>query len=321
MKKIKGVKILKHVNLKKYNTYRIECYADYLAIPENVESLINLLKYLKDKNIRYKIIGGGSNLIFHGNFKGFLISLARLDKISINKNKITVESGASLIKTSLKAAKLGLAGMEFASGIPGTIGGAVYNNAGAYKSDMGYIVESIKVLTKDLKIKRIYNKDLDFHYRKSLLKVTNDYICLEANIILKYGDKDKIQNVIKDRKQRRIETQPLSYPSAGSVFRNPENNYAGKLIEDIGYKGKIIGGAKISEKHANFIINIGGATGDDIIKLINQTKEKIKQEYGINLILEQEIVEGSYEERKEENNKKTKKICSKESSKKQKTKA
>ena len=180
--------------------------------------------------------------------------------------------------------------MEFATGIPGTVGGAIFNNAGAYKSDMGYIVESIMVLTPNLEIKKMYNKELKFHYRTSFLKENPGYICLSANIVLKHGKKEEILNVIEDRKQRRFMTQPLEYPSAGSVFRNPEGNYAGKLIEDIGYKGKRLGGAKVSEKHANFIINENNATGKDIVKLIDEIKTKVNEQYNIDLILEQEIV-------------------------------
>jgi len=180
--------------------------------------------------------------------------------------------------------------MEFATGIPGTVGGAIFNNSGAYKSDMGYIVESVLVLTPSLELKRIYNKDLDFHYRTSFLKNNPEYICLEANIILKNGDKEEIKNIIEDRKKRRLMSQPLEYPSAGSVFRNPTDLFAGKLIEDIGYKGKKIGGAMVSEKHANFIINIDGATGKDIIRLIDEIKQKVKEKYNVELVLEQEIV-------------------------------
>lgn len=164
-------------------------------------------------------------------------------------------------------------------------------NAGAYKSDMGYVVKSIKVLTPDLEIKTMYNRELDFHYRSSFLQKNNGYICLEATLQLRKGNRSLILEVINDRKKRRLETQPLEYPSAGSVFRNPEGDYAGRLIEEIGYKGKIIGGAQVSEKHANFIINKGNATGEDIKELINEIKEKVKEKYNIDLKCEQEIVE------------------------------
>ena len=214
-----------------------------------------------------------------------------LKNLEINDNIIKVGAGYSLIKLSLKCARLGLAGLEFAAGIPGSIGGAVFMNAGAYKSDMGYIVKEVKVLTPDLEIKTLSNKEMDFHYRTSFLKKNPEYICLEATIELTKGDRDLILEVINDRKKRRIESQPLEFPSAGSVFRNPEDDYAGRIIEEIGYKGKRIGDAKVSDKHANFIINVGHAKGDDIKKLILEIREEVIKKYGIELKIEQEFVE------------------------------
>lgn len=290
LKKIKCGKVLQDVSLVKYTTYKLNNKADYMVFPENIDDLIKLIKYLKENKIKHKIIGGGSNLIFKNDYKGVLIKLDNFNKLVIDDTKIKVESGYNLIKLALKVSKLGLTGMEFATGIPGTVGGAIFNNSGAYKSDMGYIVESITVLTPNLEIKKLYNKDLNFHYRTSYLKENENYICLDATIILKHGNKDEILSVIEDRKMRRLMSQPLEYPSAGSVFRNPLNNYAGKLIEDIGYKGKSINGVKVSEKHANFIINENNATGLDVIKLIDEIKQEVKKKYNIDLVLEQEIV-------------------------------
>lgn len=292
LESLKIGKILKQVDLSKYTTYKIKETADFLAIPDDLDSFLELLRFIKQKKIKYKIIGGGSNLIFHGNYHGVLIKLENLNHCKINGTKVIVGAGYPLIKLATKVSKMGLTGMEFATGIPGTVGGAVFNNAGAYKSDMGYIVKEIKVLTNENKIIVLKNNQLDFHYRTSFLKKHPEYICLEATIQLKKGNKEEMLEIIKDRKKRRIESQPLDYPSAGSVFRNPKDLYAGKLIEDIGYKGKMIGGAKVSEKHANFIINYNEASSDDIINLIKEIKEKIKEEYNIDLILEQEIVEG-----------------------------
>ena len=290
LKKLKCGKIESNVNLLKYNTYKVNAITKYMAFPENEKDLIRLISYLKENKIKFKILGGGANLIFENDYDGVLIKLDHFDKLTIDDTKIKVGAGYNLIKLALKTSKLGLTGMEFATGIPGTVGGAIFNNAGAYKSDMGYIVESIMVLTPNLEIKKMYNKELKFHYRTSFLKENPGYICLSANIVLKHGKKEEILNVIEDRKQRRFMTQPLEYPSAGSVFRNPEGNYAGKLIEDIGYKGKRLGGAKVSEKHANFIINENNATGKDIVKLIDEIKTKVNEQYNIDLILEQEIV-------------------------------
>ena len=287
---IKKMKKIENVDLSKYTTYRLKTKASCMVFPENTNDLIKLIKYLKDNSVKYKIIGGGSNLIFEHDYDGVLIKLDNFDKLEIKDTKVTVGAGYNLMKLAIKLCKLGLTGIEFATGIPGTVGGAVFNNSGAYKSDMGYIVESIKVLTPNLEIKTLYNHDLKYHYRTSFLKDNPEYICLEANIVLKHGKKEEILEVIEDRKKRRLMSQPLDYPSAGSVFRNPPDNFAGKLIEDIGYKGKTIGGAKVSEKHANFIINYKDATGEDIVKLINEIKEKVKEKYDIDLVLEQEIV-------------------------------
>lgn len=288
---IKKIKINENVNLSKFTTYRLNVNAAYVAYPENVDELIKLIKYLKDNSIKYKILGGGANLIFTKDYDGVLIKLDHFDKLEIKDTKVTVGAGYNLIKLATKLCRMGLTGIEFATGIPGTVGGAIFNNSGAYKSDMGYIVESIKVLTPDLEIKKLYNHDLNYHYRTSFLKENPGYVCLEATIILKHGNKDEILEVIEDRKKRRLMSQPLEFPSAGSVFRNPKDNFAGKLIEDIGYKGKEVGGAKVSEKHANFIINYNNATGEDIVKLINEIRENVKKQYDIDLILEQEIVE------------------------------
>lgn len=291
LKKIKCGKIKENVDLSLYTTYKVKATGKYMVFPSNIEELICLMNFIKSKKLKYKVIGGGSNLIFENPiYDGILINLSKFDDVNFNETTIKVSAGYSLMKLALKACRMSLTGLEFATGIPGTVGGAIYNNAGAYKSDMGYIVESVDVLTPDFKIKTFYNKDLSFHYRTSFFKSNPGYIILSATIILKKGNLKEIQSIIEDRKQRRLMSQPLDYPSAGSVFRNPNNNYAGALIENIGYKRKEIGGAKVSEKHANFIINYGSATGSDIVKLIEEIKSKVKEKFDIDLVLEQEIV-------------------------------
>lgn len=291
LKKQKLGKIELEPQLKKYTTYKIGGTALAVITPYGLEELIEILKILDKHNIKRKIIGNGSNLIFKDRYDGVIIKLSEFKQLEIKDTVITVGAGYSLPKLCLKTAKLGLTGLEFAAGIPGTVGGAVFMNAGAYKSDMGYIVSEIKIIDENYKIKTLYNRDLDFHYRSSILQKNPKYICIEAKIVLKKGVSNIIMDVLEDRKQRRLLTQPLEYPSAGSVFRNPENDYAGRLIEELGYKGKNIGGAYVSEKHANFIINKGDATSSDIINLINEIKSDVKNNYNIDLILEQEIVE------------------------------
>ena len=283
-------KIMDNVPLKNLTSYKLSGIASKVIFPSNVPELIELMKYIRKNHLKYKVIGSGSNLIFDGDYNGILIKLDKLDHLTIKNCEITVEAGYLLKKLALKACRLGLTGLEFATGIPGTVGGACSNNSGAYNSDMGYIVKSLKVLTPSLEIKIMENKELDYHYRTSFFEKNPEYIILEANIQLKKGNKQEILEIVEDRKKRRIASQPLEYPSAGSVFRNPTNNYAGKLIEDIGYKGKQKNDAMVSEKHANFIINKGNAYVRDIIELINEIKEKVKQTYDIDLYLEQEIV-------------------------------
>ncbi len=292
IKKLKCGKVVSHAKMCDYTTYKVGGKVIGVVYPISIEALITLIKFLKSKNIRYKILGNGSNVIFKNTYYDMIIiKLNYLNDLKISGKKIIVGSGYNLIALSLKAAKENLTGLEFASGIPGTVGGAIYMNAGAYKSDMGYIVKEVKVLDPNLNVIVLKNNELDFHYRTSFLKQHENYICLEATLELNYGKKEAIMEVIRDRKKRRLESQPLNYPSAGSVFRNPNSNYAGKLIEDLGFKGKSIGGAMVSVKHANFIINYNRATGEEIIELINTVKEKVKEEYGIELIVEQEIVE------------------------------
>jgi len=289
LKKLKCGKVIENVDLKKYTSYKLNETAKVLIVVDNENDLLKLLNYIKENNLKYKIIGGGTNLIFDGYYDGILIKLD-LTKLKINKNVIEVQAGYNLMALSLKVSKLGLTGMEFSSGIPGTVGGAIINNSGAYKSDMGYIVKSTKVITPELEIKELSNKEMDFYYRTSFFKKNPGYIVLSAKIVLANGDKNEIMEIIKDRKKRRIETQPLEYPSAGSVFRNPEGLAAWKLIEDTGFKGKKIGDAMVSLKHANFIVNDGSVKGTDIIKLINEIKANVKEKYNVELILEQEIV-------------------------------
>ena len=283
----------KDVPLSKHTTYKVGGKAKLMVYPKNVDSLIKLLKLLKTHEIKYKILGLGSNVLFSDNvFDGVIIRLSELDNVEFfGRNKIRVGSGYSLMKLSLLAAKKGLAGLEFASGIPGTVGGAVFMNAGAYKSDMGYVVTEVKVLTPDFNIITLENKEMNFHYRTSFLQTHPGYICLEAVIKLEKGDKNALDEVIKERRQRRMESQPLEYPSAGSVFRNPEGMFAGKLIEDLGLKGKTIGGAQVSEKHANFIINYNKkAKGSDIKRLIELVHDKVLEEYDVDMKIEQEFV-------------------------------
>lgn len=284
-------KFIENASLKKFTTYKVGGIAKVIVYPKDTNQLINLLKLIKQKNINYKILGNGSNLLFSDKeYNGVLIKLDEFNKIEIQKNYITVGAGYSLMKLAALATRKSLAGLEFAAGIPGTVGGAIFMNAGAYKSDMGYIVKKIKVLTPDFRIISMTNSELDFHYRTSFLQKNPEFICLEATLTLRFGKKDKLLEVNRDRKQRRLNEQPLEFPSAGSVFRNPEGLSSGKLIDDLGLKGLSKGDAQISEKHANFIINKGNAKAKDIKELMEFTKNLVKEKYNIDLKIEQEFV-------------------------------
>lgn len=284
-------KLEKDVFLSKYTTYKVGGLARCVIYPKNVSKLVQLIKILKKHRVPFKILGNGSNLLFSDKiYEGMIIKLSEFDEIEFYDKKVRVGSGYSLMKLSSLCAKRGLTGFEFASGIPGTIGGAVFMNAGAYNSDMGYVVQDVKVLTPDFRIITLENREMDFHYRTSFLKKHPDYICLEVVIKLNEGNKTAIDNLIKERRKRRLESQPLEFPSAGSVFRNPDGDFAGRMIEELGLKGLRKGGAMISEKHANFIVNAGGASSKDIKDLIDYVHDKVKEKYNVDLKVEQEFV-------------------------------
>lgn len=287
---INNYEYYKDISLKKYNTYRLDIKCGYLIYPKNTLELINLLKHLKDNNIKYIILGGGSNIILARPYFDVVIKLDKLNNIEINDNIVTAGAGVSLIYLAGICMNNNLNGLSFAGGIPGMLGASTSMNTGAYKEDMASIVKEVKVISPNFEVITLTNKELNYSYRNSFLKEHKDYIVIEVTMKMTYMDKDKIKEVMTNRKNRRVESQPLDMPSAGSVFRNPEGLSAGKLIEDANLKGYTIGGAMISDKHANFIVNTGTATYEDIINLIDYTKNKIKEIYNIDLILEQEII-------------------------------
>ncbi len=284
-------KYVENVSLINYTTYKAGGVARFIVSPKNLKKLILLLKYIKKENIKYRILGNGSNTLFSDNiYNGVLIKLEEFNNIEFSTTSVKAGAGVNLVKLSYQAIKKSLTGLEFATGIPGTVGGAVYMNAGAYNSDMGYVVKSAKVITPNLEVITLTNKELDFHYRTSFLKNNRDYICIEANIQLKKGDRKTMLEIVNDRRRRRIESQPIEMACAGSVFRNPPDLSAWKLIDELGLKGLTKGGAMVSTKHANFIVNYNNATSNDIKELIDFLREQVKKHYDIDLILEQELV-------------------------------
>lgn len=281
--------IKEDVSLKTLTTFKVGGISKYVFYPSDVLSLKKALVLFKENNINYKIFGNGSNIIPSDKvYNGVIIKLSFLNNLKIEDEVVEVEAGYSLMKLAKDVIKLGLSGLEWANGIPGTIGGAVYMNAGAYKQDISSVLKSIMVIDRNMDIITLNNSDLDFSYRHSRL-MEEELICIKATLKLEKKDISLIEEVVSKRKEKRIETQPLEYPSAGSVFRNPTNDYAGRLIEECNLKGKQIGGALISNKHANFIINKDNATGEDVLKLINLAKKEVKEKFDIELKQEQEL--------------------------------
>ncbi|CDA23641.1 MAG TPA: UDP-N-acetylmuramate dehydrogenase [Bacilli bacterium] len=281
--------IKENVSLKTLTTLKVGGISKYVFYPKDVTSLKKALTLFKENNINYKIFGNGSNIIPSDKiYDGVIIKLSSLNNLKINDEVIEVEAGYSLMKLAKEVIKLGLSGLEWANGIPGTIGGAVYMNAGAYKQDMSFVLEKITALDENMNIVTLNKDELDFSYRHSRLMEEN-LICLSATLKLEKKDISLIEEVVNKRKEKRMETQPLEYPSAGSVFRNPFNDFAGRLVEECNLKGKQIGGAMISLKHANFIINKDNATGKDVLDLINLAKKEVKEKFNIELKQEQEL--------------------------------
>ena len=283
------MKIIEKEPMKNHTTFKIGGVADKFCEAECIEDIIFAIKHAKENNIPLFVMGNGSNLLVSDKgIRGLVLKISdRFSKYEISGDTIKAESGILLSTLSKAAQKNGLAGMEFASGIPGALGGAIYMNAGAYGGEMQDIVKSVTYL-KDGEIRKIEG-GFGFGYRKSIF-ADNGAIILEAEIKLKEGNPDEIKAKMEELKKRRVEKQPLSMASAGSTFKRPEGHFAGKLIEDAGLKGYTVGGAAVSEKHAGFIINKGSATAEDVIMLIEYIKKTVKEKFGVELETEVKMV-------------------------------
>lgn len=276
--------------LKDHTSFKLGGPCEILITPTSDEEVITSVKLCKKWDVPFFIIGNGSNLIIKdGGFKGVIIKLTSLKDIICAGEKVVAKAGATLASVSAVALKNSLKGMEFASGIPGTVGGAIAMNAGAYGGEMKDILESVKVINEQGEIFDIALRDLELGYRTSIVQ-KNNYIVLEAVFSLEIGNESEIRDRMNDLNTRRKDKQPLSYPSAGSTFKRPPNNFAGKLIEDAGLKGYSVGGAMVSEKHAGFVINYDNATANDVLTLIGKVQEKIKDTYDIELETEVKII-------------------------------
>ncbi|MDF2855599.1 MAG: UDP-N-acetylenolpyruvoylglucosamine reductase [Neobacillus sp.] len=285
-------KIKRNELLSQHTTMKIGGPADLFIEPSSVENIRKVIGFINKHHLPWRAIGRGSNLLVSDNgIEGAVIKLGTgLANLSIDGTKITVGAGHSLVSLSTMISKKGLSGLEFASGIPGSVGGAVYMNAGAHGSDISKILTKAHILFANGTMEWLRADELEFSYRTSILQKKRPGIVLEAEFKLIEGDKATIVAQMLKNKDYRKETQPWNFPCAGSIFRNPLPNYAGKLIEEAGLKGFSIGGAKISEMHGNFIVNAGNATAKDVLDLIQYVKEKIDQLYSIKIETEVEII-------------------------------
>ncbi|WP_078380982.1 UDP-N-acetylmuramate dehydrogenase [Sutcliffiella halmapala] len=285
-------KVLQDEPLANHTTMKIGGPADVLVEPSSLEMLQVTMKIIQKHNAKWTAIGRGSNLLVSDlGIEGVVIKLGKgMDDLEIQGNEIIVGAGYSLIKLVTIISKKGLSGLEFAGGIPGSVGGAVYMNAGAHGSDMSKVLKRAHVLFEDGKMEWLTPEELNFSYRTSLLQKERPGICLEAIINVVQGEREKVVAQLQKNKDYRRDTQPFNYPSVGSVFRNPLPNYAGQLIEKAGLKGFSIGGAKVSEMHANFIVNDNGAKAQDVLDLISHIKKTVLELYNVQLETEVEII-------------------------------
>ena len=283
-KLIGEAKVLANEPMASHTTFRIGGPADYFVMPETVEELRDILALCKEEGLPYFILGNGSNLLVGDKgFRGVVIQLYKnFDGLSIEGTRVTAKSGAMLIRVAKEAGKAGLTGLEFASGIPGTIGGAMVMNAGAYGGEMKDVVTAVTVLTKDGDIKTLTGSEMNFRYRGSVVE-DEGYIVLEAVMELKIGNLEEIQARIDELSLQRRTKQPIEYPSAGSTFKRPEGHFAGKLIQDTNLRGYQVGGAQVSEKHCGFVINAGGATAADVMQLMQDVSDKVNAQFGVTL--------------------------------------
>lgn len=270
--------------MKKHTTFRVGGNADYFVMPQNAEEVKKIVALCKDVEVPYYILGNGSNLLVGDRgYRGVIIQIYKaMNDIQIEGDRVKAQAGALLSRVGTATLEAELTGFEFAAGIPGTVGGAVFMNAGAYGGEMKDIIVNATVLTQDGDIITINKEDLELGYRTSVI-AKKGYVVLEAEYQLQKGDKEAIRARMDELKCQRVTKQPLEYPSAGSTFKRPEGYFAGKLIQDAGLRGFQVGGAQVSEKHCGFVINKDQATAADIRELMRQVSDKVMQEFGVKL--------------------------------------
>lgn len=288
--KFPKIKILAAEPLAKYTNTKTGGPAECLAFPKNVAEIKSLLVFAKENQVAVTVIGNASNLIVkEGGILGLVIILTDMNEIKVEGNFILAQAGASLIKTTQVAYQAGLTGLEFAAGIPGSIGGAIFMNAGAYDGEIKDVVKSVEVITRDGQLKTYQNNELHFAYRHSRLQEEDD-IVLQATFSLRAGDRYAIRNRMEELNFLRASKQPLEYPSCGSVFKRPVGHFTGKLICDAGLQGYQSGGAQVSKKHAGFIVNVDHATASDYLDVTHHIQAEIKAKFDVDLETEVRII-------------------------------
>lgn len=288
----KGFDIQENVSLSKFTFTKTGGPAEFLAFPKSLDQLKELVELTHQYHIPLTVIGNASNLIIRdGGIDGLVIILTKMDEIKAypKDNLIIAQAGAKIIDTSQAAYKAGLSGLEFAAGIPGSIGGAVFMNAGAYGGETEAVIKSVEVITRDGYFKTYTHDEMKFRYRHSIVQDTGD-IVVQATFSLLPGDKFAIKDKMEYFNGLRRAKQPLEYPSCGSVFKRPKGHFVGPMIIKAGLQGKQIGGAQDSMKHAGFIVNVGGATATDYLDLIHLIQRKIKEEFDVELHTEVRII-------------------------------
>lgn len=267
-----------------HTTFRVGGPADCFLQLENTEQLIRVQRYLNQVGVPFFLLGNGSNLLVSDDgYRGVILQIGqRMSKIEVNDCMITAQAGASLAQVARAAMEHGLTGLEFASGIPGTVGGGVVMNAGAYDGEMSQVVVQVNVVNSEGEVMELDNSTMEFGYRTSTIK-SNPFTVTEVTFRLEKGDREQIKARMDELASRRREKQPLEYPSAGSTFKRPKGYFAGKLIMDAGLRGYQSGGARVSDKHCGFVINTGGATAWDIYDVIREVQERVKEKFNVDL--------------------------------------
>lgn len=283
--------ILRDAPMKNYTTFKIGGPADLLIQPSSEDELKNVMAYLREESVPVTVLGNGSNvLVKDGGIRGVTVRIGKnMSRVEVQGNCVTAEAGALLSAAASAAAAASLTGMEFAAGIPGSVGGAVFMNAGAYGGEMSQIIRSCRALMPDGTFREFSPEEMELGYRTSVF-ARNGAVVTSCTVELAEGSQEEIYAYMKDLAGRRTDKQPLSFPSAGSTFKRPEGYFAGKLIQDSGCKGMRVGGARVSPKHAGFVINEGNATAGDALRLIRLVQMTVKDSFGVDLETEVRII-------------------------------